>query len=88
MFFGLTLLTSTFGSYLMYDILSANGLTALKFCGLPLFFVLFAWITGAFWTAVAGFIVQLIGRDPAALHLDDGVHRPPCGRTALIMPIP
>ncbi len=36
---------------------------------------------------MAGFIIQLIGKDPQALHLDDGADRPLCGRTALTMPI-
>ena len=57
-FFGLTFLTSTVAALLMADILKVNGQTLLNALALPLFFVLFTWISGAFWTAVAGFIVR------------------------------
>lgn len=87
LFFGLTLLTATFASAMMYDILRANGFTALERAGLILFLVLFTWITGAFWTALAGFIIQLRGRDPVVLHSDEVTHRPLRTRTAIIMPI-
>jgi membrane glycosyltransferase len=87
LFFGLTLLTALFASALMYDILRANGFTALERAGLILFFVLFTWITGAFWTALAGFIIQLRGRDPAVLHSDEVAGRALKTRTAIIMPI-
>ncbi len=49
------------------------------------FFVLFTWIAGAFWTAVAGFIIRLTGRPRAFLHPDDVEGRPITSRTALIM---
>jgi membrane glycosyltransferase len=88
LFFGLTLLTALFATGLMYDILKANGLTGLERAGLILFFVLFTWITGAFWTAVVGFVIRLAGRrDPAVLHQDDVAGRPLAGRTAVVMPI-
>lgn len=86
-FFGLTLLTSTAASWLMYDILSANGFTPAERAGLALFWVLFTWISGAFWTSVAGFVVRLRGGDPATL---GGVSRPQAplrSRTAILMPI-
>ncbi len=49
------------------------------------FFVLFTWIAGAFWTAVAGFVIRLTGRPKAFLHPDDVEGRPITSRTALIM---
>jgi len=49
--------------------------------------VLFTWITGAFWTAVAGFFVQLIGRDPAVIHSSEVDGRQLAARTAVVMPI-
>src|SRR5688572_25542614 len=87
LFFGLTLLSAYMASLLMLDILRANGLTVLECLGLILFFVLFTWIAGAFWTAVAGFIIRLIGRDPAVIHPDEVAGRPLQSRTAIIMPI-
>jgi membrane glycosyltransferase len=86
-FFGLTLLTAAFATGLMYDILNANGLTNLKRAGLILFFVLFTWITGAFWTALAGFVIRMVGRDPAVLHPDEVAGQPLRSRTAVVMPI-
>jgi membrane glycosyltransferase len=71
----------------MFDILRANGMGPLEVSGLVLFVVLFIWISGAFWTAVAGFVVRLIGHDPAALHPDADPLRPLQGRTAVVMPI-
>src|SRR5580693_5065896 len=67
LFFGLTFASSLIGSFLMLDILKANGVSALEVLSLLMFFVLFTWISGAFWTAVAGFFVRLVGHDPASL---------------------
>lgn len=85
LFFGLTLSSALLASFLMLDILNANGLTAPERVALVLFFVLFTWIAGAFWTAIAGFVLRLIGRDPAVMHPDDVAGRPVKSRTALIM---
>jgi membrane glycosyltransferase len=87
LFFGLTFLTAAFASTLMLDILRTNGFTNWEKASLLLFFVLFTWITGAFWTALAGFIIRLVGRDPAVLHSDEVAGRALTGRTAVIMPI-
>jgi membrane glycosyltransferase len=84
-FFALTLLTAAAATGMMCDILAANGLTGLKRAGLVLFYILFVWITGAFWTALAGFVVRLRGGDPLTLQSLAG--RPLAGRTAIIMPI-
>lgn len=87
LFFGLTFLTSLFATGLMYDILRANGFTGLEKAGLALFFVLFTWITGAFWTALIGFVIRLRGRDGAVIHADEVAGRRLTTRTAVIMPI-
>ncbi|HEY7886896.1 MAG TPA: glucans biosynthesis glucosyltransferase MdoH [Steroidobacteraceae bacterium] len=87
LFFALTLLTAGAATGMMGDILAANGLTGLKRAGLVLFYVLFVWITGAFWTAVAGLVVRLRGGDPVALQPQELAGRPLAGRTAIIMPI-
>jgi membrane glycosyltransferase len=87
LFFGLTFLTSLSASALMADILRTNGFTPWEKSSLIVFFVLFTWITGAFWTAVAGFIVQLIGHDRAVIHSSEAEGHRLKGRTAVIMPI-
>src|SRR5262245_54912422 len=85
LFFGLTFTSSILASLLMLDILNANGLTLAEHLALPLFFILFTWIAGAFWTAIAGFFIRLRGRDPAVPHPDEVAGRPVQGRTALVL---
>ena len=87
LFLALTLLTAGAATGMMGDILAANGLTGLKRAGLVLFFILFVWITGAFWTAVAGCLVRLRGGDPVALKPQEVAGRALNSRTAIIMPI-
>jgi membrane glycosyltransferase len=87
LFFGLTFLTVALGSALMYDILRADGLTLIEQGVLALFTILFTWITGAFWTALAGFAVCLRGGDPHVLRSQEVAGRALTGRTALAMPI-
>ena len=87
LFFSLTFLTALLATGLMYDILAANGFTPLEKIGLGLFFILITWITGAFWTALMGFIIQLRGYDKAVLHTNEVAGRTLTGRTAVIMPI-
>ncbi|HEY1726367.1 MAG TPA: glucans biosynthesis glucosyltransferase MdoH [Steroidobacteraceae bacterium] len=86
LFFGLTFATALAAGLLMFDILKVNGQTVLNALALPLFLILFIWIAGAFWTAVAGFIVRLLGHDPAVLHPQPGAPAPR-GRTAIVTPI-
>lgn len=87
LFFGLTFATALAGGFLMLDILRANGLSGLQIAGLIMFTALFAWISGAFWTAVAGFVIRLIGRDPAVLHPAQLAHRCLHSRIAIVTPI-
>ena len=87
LFLSLTFLTSLAASTMMFGILDANGLTLLESLSLILFFVLFTWITGAFWTAIAGFIIQLIGRDSAVIHSSEVDGRQLAARIAIVMPI-
>jgi membrane glycosyltransferase len=87
LFFGLTFVTALTGGFLMLDVLRANGLSGLQIVGLIMFTALFAWISGAFWTAVAGFIIRLVGRDPAVLHPSQTTHRCLRSRTAIVTPI-
>ena len=87
LFLGLTFLTSLSASALMADILRTNGFTPWEKASLIVFFVLVTWITGAFWTAVAGFIIQLIGRDRVVIHSSEARGWVLKGRTAVVMPI-
>lgn len=87
LFFGLTLALTTFATGLMLSILEANGLSVLKVAALVLFAVLFTWISGAFWTAVAGFAVKIIGHDSAVISPREVAGRALASRTAIVMPI-
>ncbi len=87
LFFGLTLLSALAGGVLMLDIVRAAGLSTLQVSGLVMFTALFTWISGAFWTAVAGFVVRLRGRDAAALAATRSEHRRLTSRTAIVTPI-
>lgn len=86
-FFGLTFLTSAGASALLLDVLEANGLTNVELVGLALFFILFTWIAGSFWTAVAGFVIRLAGRDPAGINPAEVDGRQLQTRTAIAMPV-
>ena len=86
LFFGLTLLTASAATAMMWDILQANGLNNLDRAGLALFFVLFLWISSSFWSAMIGFAVRLHGGDPLLLGAAQ-THAPLASRIALIMPI-
>src|SRR5205085_2013264 len=84
---GWTLLTAGCASALLLDVLQANSLSGIELVGLLLFFALFAWIASAFWSAIAGFAVQLLGRDPGAVQLGEVAGRPLRTRTAVAMPV-
>jgi membrane glycosyltransferase len=88
-FFGLTLLSAVGAGALLLNVLevNGNGLTGIELLGLVLFFSLFAWIAGSFWTAVAGFVIRLVGRDPAGLDPAEVAGRPLLARIAIVMPI-
>lgn len=83
----LTLLTGVCGSALLHDVLVANGMGDVEFLGLALFFLLFTWISGSFWTAIAGFAVRLAGGDPAGIDPQEVAGRPLHCRIAIAMPI-
>nr|WP_299240599.1 glucans biosynthesis glucosyltransferase MdoH [uncultured Halomonas sp.] len=88
-FFALAILTAAQGSYMMLDILRANGLTLLELTIWILFVVMFIWLSISFWMGIAGFLVVAFKRDPITL----GPARPldqtldPTRRIALVMPI-
>ncbi|AKH69046.1 membrane glycosyltransferase [Spongiibacter sp. IMCC21906] len=82
--------TTVVGVWMMFDILRANGSSALEMSLLLLFSITFAWIVTSFWSGLAGFFLTLFNLDPLSLRrlkprsseLPDGV-----GRTAVVMPV-
>src|SRR5690554_3506202 len=86
----LVLCSTATGGWVMFEILHVNGITLLQSIVLFLFVITFGWITIAFWTAIAGFLLLLSHRDPATLArfsartipTNPGEHR-----TVLVMPI-
>ncbi|NIA67493.1 glucans biosynthesis glucosyltransferase MdoH [Pelagibius litoralis] len=85
---------STTGAVLVLGtILAAEGFSILELGILALFGLLFAWITTAFWTSCAGFVLHLIGRHGHRLCSGDGPMKAaaqadqPASRTALVMPV-
>jgi membrane glycosyltransferase len=87
LFFSCTFASTGFATSLMFNILKANGLTALETIALVLFAILFTWIAGAFWTAVAGFLIKVLGKDRAVINPDEVEGRALKSRTAIVMPI-
>lgn len=86
----LTIVTAIAGVYMMYDILSANGITVLEGIILVLFAISFSWITTAFWSALCGFVLQMLRIDPLSLKSIDSIYNdamPITTRTAVVMPI-
>ena len=73
----------------MIAVLPYHGRQPLEIAMLALFAVLFGWISAGFWTAIAGFVLQLLGGDrysisrtaPVAASIDANA------RAAVVMPI-
>jgi len=86
-FFGLTLLTSGLATLTFEDILSTDGLAPLEAVAIVLFFVLFTWIAGAFWTAVAGFLIRLRGGDGRVIRASEAEGLAVTSRVAVAMPV-
>lgn len=89
-FFTLALITIVFGVKAMFHVLNANGVTVLEGAILVLFTVTFAWISLAFWTAAAGFVLQLLRLDPLSLQKNfnrGDPNTPISTRTAIVMPV-
>ena len=67
------------------SVLASDRLSYLDVAILGMFFLSFAWISSAFWTALAGFVALCRGGG-AGLQTPSG-ELSPTGRTALVMPI-
>jgi membrane glycosyltransferase len=92
--------TTALATTMMFGIVGAGGVTGLEVAILLLFVPTFGWITIAFWNAVVGFVLGVLGRDPLSLQrvgehtthatsadVDTGTGEPPLTtRTALVMP--
>ncbi|HVJ50893.1 MAG TPA: glucans biosynthesis glucosyltransferase MdoH [Aliidongia sp.] len=77
--------SAVFATYLMSEVMAANGLTPVRLGVLVLFTASFTWLIVSFWTAILGFIVRLGLKDPVSLA--EAGHVRLRERTAIIMPI-
>jgi membrane glycosyltransferase len=81
----LILLSAAAATDVFAGVLAGDGLSNLDLAILAIFFVSFAWISSAFWTAIAGFFVGCAGRASSLREAAGEV--PSTTRTALVMPI-
>jgi membrane glycosyltransferase len=86
---GLVLAQTAIAVSYMATVVPYGGGDALEIAIIGLFAVLFAWISGGFWTAMAGFAVHVLGADKflvsRAAARDAPI--PEDARTAIVMPI-
>lgn len=90
LFFSVVMVTLIAGVGMMFDILAANNLVPMEMVLLFLFTITFSWITVAFWSAVFGFVLQMLKRDPLTLERVDTERyrsQPIVTRTAVVMPV-
>ena len=73
----------------MSAVLPYHGARPLEVALLSLFALLFGWVSAGFWTALMGFLVQLLGRDRYAISASAAADAPiaESARTAIVMPI-
>jgi membrane glycosyltransferase len=91
--------TTLWGVLRMLDLMRVGGLTALEGLILVLFALTFGWIALAFWSAVLGFVLRALRRDPLTLErrpvpsdrlgagTGEGSGPALTTRTALLMPV-
>jgi membrane glycosyltransferase len=86
---GLIVAQTYIATNFMVAILPYHGQQLLEIAMLVLFAILFAWISGGFWTAIAGFALQLLGGDRYAISRTAAANVPlePTARAAVVMPI-
>ena len=86
---GLVVAQTYIATNFMIAVLPYHGRQPLEIVMLVLFCVLFAWVSGGFWTAIAGFVLQLLGGDRFAISrtASDATPLDDAGRTAVVMPI-
>jgi membrane glycosyltransferase len=81
----LILISAASATDVFAGVLAGDGLSNLDLAILAIFFVSFAWISSAFWTAIAGFLAGWRGRG-SGLH-EAAAELPDATRTALVMPV-
>lgn len=81
----LVLASTGIATWLMSQIIAANGLGVVGCAAVVVFALNFGWLATSFWTAVLGLAVRLAGGDPIRLAATNG--RALFGRTAVVMPI-
>jgi membrane glycosyltransferase len=86
---GLVVSQTYIAANFMSAVLPYHGAQPLEIALLILFTILFAWVSVGFWTAIAGFILLLLGRDRFAISRsdDDDATIDPAARVAIVMPI-
>ena len=85
----LVIAQTVFATDYMSAVLPYHGRQPLELGILALFAILILWVSAGFWTAMAGFVVQLRGRDRYAISARDAAATTIAedARTAIIMPI-
>jgi membrane glycosyltransferase len=86
---GLIIAQTYIATNFMVAVLPYHGRQPLEIAMLVLFAILFAWISGGFWTAIAGFVLQLLGGDRYAISRTAAAYAPldAGARIAIVMPI-
>ncbi len=86
---GLVVAQTYIATNFMVAVLPYHGRQPLEIVMLILFAILFAWVSGGFWTAIAGFVLQLLGGDRFAISRTAAADAPldAAARTAIVMPI-
>jgi membrane glycosyltransferase len=76
-------------THFMGAVLPYHGGEPLEIALLVLFAILFGWVSAGFWTAMAGFALQVAGADSYAISRTADGRAPidPAARTAIVMPI-
>jgi membrane glycosyltransferase len=86
---GLVVSQTYIAANFMSAVLPYHGAHALEIALLILFTILFAWVSVGFWTAIAGFLLLLLGRDEYAISRSAAADATidPAARVAIVMPI-
>jgi membrane glycosyltransferase len=86
---GLVVTQTYVATNFMIAVLPYHGRQPLEVAMLVLFAVLFGWISAGFWTAIAGFVLLLLGGDRYAISRTAAADAPvdPAARVAIVMPI-
>jgi membrane glycosyltransferase len=85
----LVILGTAAATRLLASVLAGDGLSLPEVTILALFALTFGWISIAFWTAIAGFLLHLFGQTHRVHggQLAPATDGPISGRTALVMPV-